>query len=92
MPDALMFLGNDCPDCQALRDEFDLAAHPWLTVYVLADTDAAGSDETKAWAEADFHGVVPVPALVVLPDGKPIEGPEAVRKALRAMIQEKETP
>ena len=92
MPDALMFLGNDCPDCQALRAEFDLPAVSWLAVHVLKADGRIGETDVNAWALADFHEVVPVPALVILPDGKPIEGLEAVRKALRAMIQEKETP
>ena len=86
MPDALLFLGDDCPTCWALRDEFDLPDYPWLTVHVLVDTGRIGEEDVAAWALADFHDVVPVPALVILPDGKPIEGPEAVRKALQAFI------
>jgi hypothetical protein len=66
-----LFLGTNCPQCEALKKRIDLGDVPGLEVH---HVPASGVPDTAAdavaLAEADLHDVFSVPALVT--DGRRI--------------------
>jgi len=60
-----LFLGTACPQCDALKKRIDLESVEGLEVYVLPSSGVPiTDDDAAAFAEADFHNVFSVPALV----------------------------
>ncbi len=60
-----LFLGTKCPQCAALKKRVDLEKVPDLEVHRVPDSGIPGSDrDAEALAEADFHSIYSVPALV----------------------------
>jgi len=65
-----LFLGTNCPQCEALKRRIDLSRVPWLEVYTIPSSGVPSDDmEAKALAEADHHDIYTVPALVIGPPG-----------------------
>ncbi len=80
-----LFLGAKCPQCEALKVRVDLAQVPGLEVYQIpASGIPGGQDDVRALAEADFHGIQSVPALVS--DGRTVQDVFDILEALKGAI------
>ena len=73
--DMILFLGANCPQCEALKRRVDLTAVPVLTII--------HTDSPDGLAESDFYDVLAVPTLV-LDGGKLVTDMEAIVAQLKA--------
>jgi len=81
-----LFLGTNCPQCEALRKRIDLNQIPGLEVYTIPSSGIPVSDEdASALSEADMHDIYSVPALVK--DGRTIQDVFDILEELQSAIE-----
>jgi len=81
-----LFIGTNCPQCEALRKRVDLERVPGLEVHYVPDSGAPASEEdVKALSEADFHDIYSVPALVT--DGGTIQDVFEILEELQGAVK-----
>ncbi|MFO7958102.1 MAG: hypothetical protein R6X33_13510 [Candidatus Brocadiia bacterium] len=79
-----LFIGPNCPQCEALKKRVDLERVPGLEVHCVPDSGVpANDDEAVALSEADYHDIYSVPALVS--DGRTVCDVFDILEELRAV-------
>ena len=81
-----LFIGPNCPQCEALKKRVDLDQVPDLEVHLIPDSGVpAKQGEAAALSEADFHDIYSVPALVS--DGRTVCDVFDILEELRAVME-----
>ena len=81
-----LFLGTNCPQCEALTRRVDLDQVPGLAVHRVPDSGLPRTQEdADALAAADFHDIHSVPALVS--DGRSVRDVFAILDELKGAME-----
>ncbi|MGD2175615.1 MAG: hypothetical protein PVJ27_09445 [Candidatus Brocadiaceae bacterium] len=80
-----LFIGPNCPQCEALKKRVDLEQVPDLEVHLIPGSGVpANDDEATPLSEADYQDIYSVPALVT--DGQTVHDVFDILDELRGAI------